>query len=62
MAEVTSGMVTVIVLNNVEASALADLLECSAGDSHWVMEHLMPRIKNHPLDDLTNAMIGMDYE
>jgi hypothetical protein len=53
MAEVTSsieGELTVIVLNNVEAMALADLLETSDPDD------------NIELDELTNAMIGATYE
>jgi hypothetical protein len=53
MAEVTSsikGELTVIVLNNAEASALADLLEVSDPEDNRVLE------------DLTNAMIGIDYE
>jgi hypothetical protein len=48
MATVTSGNdLTVIVLSNVEASALADLLYANNESS---------------LEDLTNAMIGVDYE
>ena len=54
MATVTSGNdLTVIVLSNVEASALADLLE------NWT-DPL--QTKGWVLDDLTNAMIGEDYE
>ena len=50
MATVTSGALTVIVLNDVEAMALADLLETSDPDD------------NIELDELTNAMIGITYE
>jgi hypothetical protein len=52
MAEVTSGMVTVIVLNNVEANALAEALRFCAVDGDLPNE----------LDELTNAMTGVDYE
>jgi hypothetical protein len=49
MATVTSGALTVIVLDNVEASALSDLL--------YEMGH-----NESSLEELTNAMIGVDYE
>jgi len=49
MATVTSGALTVIVLDNVEASALADLLYAEAHNES-------------SLEELTNAMIGVDYE
>ena len=48
MAEVTSGRVTVIILNSAEASALADLLSVTWAD-------------NKTLDELTSTMIGMNY-
>jgi len=52
MAEVTSGKLTTIVLNSVEASALADLLEINSNPGRGWKD----------LDDLANAMIGVDYD
>ena len=53
MATVTSGNnLTIIVLNNGEASALAEALRFCAVDGDLPNE----------LDELTNAMIGEDYE
>ena len=50
MAIVTSDDdLTVIILNGVEASALADLLEVSDSED------------NSALNELTNAMIGEDF-
>ena len=52
MADVTSGKnMTVIVLNNDEASALADLLHSNC-DSALSLTH------GFVLDELTNAMLG----
>ena len=47
MAEVTSGELTVIVLDHVETEALADLLEASDHED------------NIALDELTNALIAL---
>ena len=52
MAEVTSGELTVIVLNNVEASALADLL---AEHPTLTEDYIL-------LDELASTMMGIDYE
>jgi hypothetical protein len=49
VAEVTSGELTVIVLDSVEAKALAHIFEYYG--------RLMPE-----LDELANTMIGVDYE
>jgi hypothetical protein len=50
MALVTSATdITVIILDNKEANALADLLSVTWAD-------------NKTLDELANAMIGVDYE
>ena len=51
MAIVTSATdITVIILGNKEANALADLLD------------IAPPTLAITLDELTNAMIGVDYE
>jgi hypothetical protein len=57
MADVTSGKnMTVIVLNNDEASALADLLAGYVDGKHFEYDHTQILAKT--LDELTNAMLS----
>ena len=52
MAEVTSGELTVIILDHVETEALANLLEVSDHEDNIL------RGCHDALDELTNALVG----